>query len=75
MYIYIYQTSGLNSKFSFFHTGCHSKVKEPCLPFYLLFAGGRIVGVIPFPKVLALCEMGTDLQSRAGFELGPLRVL
>ena len=27
------------------------------LPFYLSIAGGRIIGFIPFPRVLVLCEM------------------
>ena len=31
--------------------------EEPSLPFYLPIAGGRIIGFIPFPKVLVLCEM------------------
>ena len=30
---------------------------EPSLPSYLSIAGGRVVGCIPFPRVLALCEM------------------
>ena len=34
-------------------------VKEPSLPYYLPIAGGRVVGCIPFPRVLALCEMYT----------------
>ena len=31
--------------------------EEPRLPYYLLTAGGRIIGFIPFPRVLVLCEM------------------
>ena len=31
--------------------------EEPSLPYYLPIAGGRIIGFIPFPKVLVLCEM------------------
>ena len=27
------------------------------LPYYLPIAGGRIIGFIPFPRVLVLCEM------------------
>ena len=27
------------------------------LPYYLLIAGGRIIVLIPFPRVLVLCEM------------------
>ena len=49
----------LSSEFSFSYISCHSKVKEPSLSFYLLIAGGKIVGCIPFPSLLALCEMQT----------------
>ena len=31
--------------------------EEPSLPYYLSIAGGRIIGFIPFPRVLVLCEM------------------
>ena len=31
--------------------------EEPGLPYYLPIAGGRIIGFIPFPRVLVLCEM------------------
>ena len=37
----------------------HTKVKESGRPSYLPIARGRIVGSIPFPRVLALCEMQT----------------
>ena len=40
--------TGLNSEFSFFQTGCQTKVKEPSLSYYLPIAVGRIVGLIPF---------------------------
>ena len=33
------------------------KAEEPSLPYYLPIAGGRIIGFIPFPRVLVLCEM------------------
>ena len=49
--------TGLNSEFSFSQTGCHSKIKELSLPYYLPIAGGRIIGFIPFPRVLVQCEM------------------
>ena len=29
----------------------------PSISYYLPIAGGRIIGFIPFPKVLVLCEM------------------
>ena len=50
---------GLISVFSFSETGCYTKMKEHSLPYYLLIAGRRIIGFIPFPKVLVLCEMQT----------------
>ena len=49
--------TGLNSEFSFSYTGCLTKAEVPSLPYYLPIAGGRIIGFIPFPRVLALCEM------------------
>ena len=47
--------TGLNSEFSL--TSCLTKTEEPSLPYYLLIAGGRINGFIPFLRVLVLCEM------------------
>ena len=44
--------TGLNSE-----TSCLSKAEEPSLPYYLPIAGGRIIGFIPFPRALVLCEM------------------
>ena len=49
--------TGLNSEFFFSYTSCLKKAKEPSLPNYLAIAGGRIIGFIPFPRVLMLCEM------------------
>ena len=49
--------TGLNSEFSFSQTSCFTKAEEPSLPYYLSIAGGRIIGFIPFPRVLVLCEM------------------
>ena len=43
--------TGLNSEFSF------TKAEEPSLPYYLLIGGWRIIGFIPFARVLVLCEM------------------
>ena len=48
--------TGLNSEFSFL-TSCLTKAEEPSLPYYLLIAGGRIIGLIPSLRVLVLCEM------------------
>ena len=50
--------TGLNSEFSFW-TSCHTKVEELRLPYYSPIAEGRLIGFIPFPRVLALCEMQT----------------
>ena len=49
--------TGLNSEFSFSYTACHIKAKEPSVPYYSSIAGGNIVRIIPFPRVLALWEM------------------
>ena len=49
--------TGFNSDFSFSYTSCLTKAEEPSLPHYLPIAGGRIIGFIPFPRVLVLCEM------------------
>ena len=49
--------TGLNSEFSFSLTSCLTKAEELSLPYYLPIAGGRIIGFIPFPRVLVLCEM------------------
>ena len=58
--------TGLNSEFSFSLTSCLTKAEEPSLSYYLPIAGGRIIGFIPFSRVLVLCECN---QSRPGFEL------
>ena len=49
--------TGLYSEFSFSQASCLTKAEEPSLPYYLPIAGGRIIGFIPFPRVLVLCEM------------------
>ena len=49
--------TGLNSEFSFSKTSCLTKAEEHSLPYYLPIAGRRIIGFIPFPRVLVLCEM------------------
>ena len=43
--------------FLFSETSCHTKIKEPSLPYYLLKIGGGIVECILFPRVLVQCEM------------------
>ena len=43
----------------FSYNGCNTKVKEPNLLNYLSIAGGRINEFLPYPRVLALCEMQT----------------
>ena len=54
--------TGLNSEFSFSLTSCLTKAEEP---YYLPIAGGRIIGFIPFPRALVLCEM-QSVSSRIG---------
>ena len=49
--------TGLNLEFSFSQTSCLTKAEEPSLSYYLPIVGGRIIGFIPFPRVLVLCEM------------------
>ena len=54
--------TGLNSEFSFTKElpspgVAFTKAEGPSLPYYLPIAGGRIIGFIPFPRVLVLCEM------------------
>ena len=49
--------TGFNSEFSFSWTSCLTKAEVPNLSYYLPIAGGRIIGFIPFPRVLVLCEM------------------
>ena len=57
--------TGLNSEIFFSLISCHTKVKEPSFPYYLNI-GGRIVGLMPFTRVLVLREMQT---AHSGFEL------
>ena len=47
----------MNSEFSFPETSCLPKTEDPSLSYYLPIDGGRIIGFIPFPRVLVLCEM------------------
>ena len=49
--------TGLNSEFSISWTSCLTKAEELSLSYYLSIARGRIIGFIPFPRVLVLCEM------------------
>ena len=43
----------------FFSTSCHTKTKEPSLPYYLPISRVRIVVFILFSKALVLCKMQT----------------
>ena len=56
-YIFKRSLTGFNSEFSFSETGRPTKVKEASLSYYLSIAGGRIIGFIYSPRILALCEM------------------
>ena len=58
--------AGLNSEFSFSWTSCLIKAEEPSVSYHLPLAGGRIIGFIPFPRVLVLREMHSV---SSGFEL------
>ena len=49
--------TGLNSEFSISWTSYLTKAEEPSLPYYLPIAARGIIGFIPFPRVLVLCEM------------------
>ena len=55
--------TGLHSEFSFSKTNCLTKAEETSLPYYLPIAGRRIIGFIPFPRVLVICEM-SSISSR-----------
>ena len=44
-------------EFNSFEFSFPSPTEKPSLPYYLPIAGGRIIEFIPFPKLLALCEM------------------
>ena len=48
--------TGLNSVFLLLDKLPHQGWRTQ-LPYYLPIAGGRIIGFIPFPRVLVLCEM------------------
>ena len=62
MSIFMRSLAGLNSKFSFSQTGCHTIDKDPSLVTFLSIAGARTVKFIPFPIVLKLCEMQAALS-------------
>ena len=47
------------SKASFPSPRLFNQTKEPCPPYYLLIAAGRIGGFIPSQKVLVRYEMAT----------------
>ena len=49
--------TGLNSEFSLSQISCLSKAKQPSLLYYLPIAAKRIIGFMPFLRVLVLCEM------------------
>ena len=55
--LFIRSLTSFNSGFSFSLTGCSIKVKEPSVSYYLLIAGGRMVGFIPFAREFTRYEM------------------
>ena len=56
-FFFKWSLTGLNSEFSFSWTSCLTKAEEHSLSYYLHIDGGRIIGFIPFPRVLVQCEM------------------
>ena len=58
--------TGLNSEFSlnseFPRLVASPRLKNSVCPTILPIAGGRIIGFIPFPRVLVLCEMQSVLS-------------
>ena len=54
--------TGLNSEFSFSQVGCHIRVKEPSLPYYLPKAEEKIVWSITSSRILVLWEIQTALS-------------
>ena len=59
--IFEWSATGLNLEFYFSWTGCYTKVKELTLSYYLPIAWAKIVGFIPFARVLGLCENANSL--------------
>ena len=49
--------TGLNSEFFLLLDLLPHQGWRTSLPYYLPIAGGRLIGFIPFPRVLVLCEM------------------
>ena len=49
--------TGFSSEFSFCYISHLTKAEELSLPYYLSIAGGRMIELISFPRVLVLCEM------------------
>ncbi len=45
-----------------------TKAEEISLSYYLLIAGGRIIGFIPFPRVLVLGASGGVMVSKIGLQ-------
>ena len=59
--IFMRSLTGLNSECSFSGYGCLIYAKEPSLPKHLPISGEKIMGFIPFPWVLVICEIKTTL--------------
>ena len=57
MSIFKWSLTGLNSEFSFSWTFCLTKAEEISLSYYLLIGERRMIGFIPFPRALVLCEI------------------
>ena len=63
-FVFEWCLTDFNSEFSFSQTGCHTKVKEPRMSYYLPIAGGKITRFIIFPMLL-----GQYKQSCPRFDL------
>ena len=51
--------TGLNTEFSFSSIGCHIKVQELSLPYYLPIIRERMIGFMPLHGIFVLYEMQT----------------
>ena len=52
-----------HSELFFSLTGRRTESKEPCVPYVILIAWWRIIGLVLFPRVVVLCEMHSGLSS------------
>ena len=60
--------TGFNSVFFFSSTCCFTQVKKPILLYYLLIPGDRIIGFMPFLRVLALYIYTYNVKYKNGLK-------